>query len=232
MRIVRIILLSLLLTLFSVEAFCQSTENKVPTMEGIRQWFLVEGIRVDTYAFADTLESALKPQESNVPTKIKELESRLPHVYITEKRQIAKELVPLQYAYCQEILREGKNVGALLVNMMEWCYYMYLSDDPNYIASSARVCQMFMENDYSDFVRIYCALHEERLLQNPFIMLGDYLLEKGDFMAAKKFYKEAFPVNPYTEADFWKLDSENMYEIYGDIRTSAASRHVYKTLLN
>jgi CHAT domain-containing protein len=201
-------------------------------MEGIRQWFLVEGIRVDSYAFADTLESALKPQESNVPAKIQELESRLPHVYITEKRQIAKELVPLQYAYCQEILREGKNVGALLVNMMEWCYYMYLSDDPNYIASSARVCQMFMENDYSDFVRIYCALHEERLLQNPFIMLGDYLLEKGDFMAAKKFYEEAFPVNPYTEADFWKLDSENMYEIYGDIRTSAASRHVYKTLLN
>ena len=232
MCIVRFILLSLLLTLFSVEAFCQSTENKVPTMEGIRQWFLVEGIRVDSYAFADTLESALKPQESNVPAKIQELESRLPHVYITEKRQIAKELVPLQYAYCQEILREGKNVGALLVNMMEWCYYMYLSDDPNYIASSARVCQMFMENDYSDFVRIYCALHEERLLQNPFIMLGDYLLEKGDFMAAKKFYEEAFPVNPYTEADFWKLDSENMYEIYGDIRTSAASRHVYKTLLN
>jgi CHAT domain-containing protein len=232
MCIVRFILLSLLLTLFSVEAFCQSTENKVPTIEGIRQWFLVEGIRVDSYAFADTLESALKPQESNVPAKIQELESRLPHVYITEKRQIAKELVPLQYAYCQEILREGKNVGALLVNMMEWCYYMYLSDDPNYIASSARVCQMFMENDYSDFVRIYCALHEERLLQNPFIMLGDYLLEKGDFMAAKKFYEEAFPVNPYTEADFWKLDSENMYEIYGDIRTSAASRHVYKTLLN
>ena len=232
MRIVRFILLSILLTLFPGKAFCQYTENKVPTMEDIRQWFLVEGIRVDSYAFADTLESALKPQESNVPAKIQELESRLPHVYITEKRQIAKELVPLQYAYCQEILREGKNVGALLVNMMEWCYYMYLSDDPNYIASSARVCQMFMENDYSDFVRIYCALHEERLLQNPFIMLGDYLLEKGDFMAAKKFYKEAFPVNPYTEADFWKLDSENMYEIYGDIRTSAASRHVYKTLLN
>jgi hypothetical protein len=91
---------------------------------------------------------------------------------------------------------------------------------------------MFMENDYSDFVRIYCALHEERLLQNPFIMLGDFLLEKGDFVAAKQFYKEAFPVNPYTEADFWKLDSENMYEIYGDIRTSAAFRHVYKTLLN
>ena len=232
MRIVRFILLSILLTLFPGKAFCQYTENKVPTMEDIRQWFLVEGIRVDSYAFADTLESALKPQESNVPAKIQELESRLPHVYITEKRQIAKELVPLQYAYCQEILREGKNVGALLVNMMEWCYYMYLSDDPNYIASSARVCQMFMENDYSDFVRIYCALHEERLLQNPFIILGDYLLEKGDFMAAKKFYKEAFPVNPYTEADFWKLDSENMYEIYGDIRTSAASRHIYKTLLN
>ena len=232
MRIVRIILLSLILAFCSGEAYCQSTEYKGPTMEDIRQWFLVEGIRVDTYAFADTLESALKPQESNVPAKIQELESRLPHVYITEKRQIAKELVPLQYAYCQEILREGKNVGALLVNMMEWCYYMYLSDDPNYIASSARVCQMFMENDYSDFVRIYCALHEERLLQNPFIILGDYLLEKGDFMAAKKFYKEAFPVNPYTEADFWKLDSENMYEIYGDIRTSAASRHIYKTLLN
>ena len=232
MRIVRIILLSLILAFCSGEAYCQSTEYKGPTMEDIRQWFLVEGIRVDTYAFADTLESALKPQESNVPAKIQELESRLPHVYITEKRQIAKELVPLQYAYCQEILREGKNVGALLVNMMEWCYYIYLSDDPNYIASSARVCQMFMENDYSDFVRIYCALHEERLLQNPFIILGDYLLEKGDFMAAKKFYKEAFPVNPYTEADFWKLDSENMYEIYGDIRTSAASRHVYKTLLN
>lgn len=232
MRIVRIILLSLILAFCSGEAYCQSTEYKGPTMEDIRQWFLVEGIRVDTYAFADTLESALKPQESNVPAKIQELESRLPHVYITEKRQIAKELVPLQYAYCQEILREGKNVGALLVNMMEWCYYMYLSDDPNYIASSARVCQMFMENDYSDFVRIYCALHEERLLQNPFIILGDYLLEKGDFMEAKKFYKEAFPVNPYTEADFWKLDSENMYEIYGDIRTSAASRHIYKTLLN
>ena len=232
MRIVRFILLSILLTLFPGRAICQYTQNKVPTMEDIRQWFLVEGIRVDSYAFADTLESALKPQESNVPAKIQELESRLPHVYITEKRQIAKELVPLQYAYCQEILREGKNVGALLVNMMEWCYYMYLSDDPNYIASSARVCQMFMENDYSDFVRTYCALHEERLLQNPFIMLGDYLLEKGDFMAAKKFYKEAFPVNPYTEADFWKLDSENMYEIYGDIRTSAASRHIYKTLLN
>ena len=232
MRIVRIILLSLILAFCSGEAYCQSTEYKGPTMEDIRQWFLVEGIRVDTYAFADTLESALKPQESNVPAKIQELESRLPHVYITEKRQIAKELVPLQYAYCQEILREGKNVGALLVNMMEWCYYIYLSDDPNYIASSARVCQMFMENDYSDFVRIYCALHEERLLQNPFIILGDYLLEKGDFMAAKKFYKEAFPVNPYTEADFWKLDSENMYEIYGDIRTSAASRHIYKTLLN
>ena len=232
MRIVRIILLSLILAFCSVETYCQSTEYKGPTMEDIRQWFLVEGIRVDTYAFADTLESALKPQESNVPAKIQELESRLPHVYITEKRQIAKELVPLQYAYCQEIIREGKNVGALLVNMMEWCYYMYLSDDPNYIASSARVCQMFMENDYSDFVRIYCALHEERLLQNPFIILGDYLLEKGDFMAAKKFYKEAFPVNPYTEADFWKLDSENMYEIYGDIRTSAASRHIYKTLLN
>ena len=232
MRIVRIILLSLILAFCSGAAYCQSTEYKGPTMEDIRQWFLVEGIRVDTYAFADTLESALKPQESNVPAKIQELESRLPHVYITEKRQIAKELVPLQYAYCQEIIREGKNVGALLVNMMEWCYYMYLSDDPNYIASSARVCQMFMENDYSDFVRIYCALHEERLLQNPFIILGDYLLEKGDFMAAKKFYKEAFPVNPYTEADFWKLDSENMYEIYGDIRTSAASRHIYKTLLN
>ena len=232
MSIVRFILLSLLLTLFSVEAFCQSTENKVPTMEDIRQWFLIEGLRVDTYAFADTLESVLKPQESNIPAKIQELESRLPHVYITEKRQIAKELVPLQYAYCQDILRESKNVGALLVNMMEWCYYMYLSDDPNYIASSARVCQMFMENNYSDFVRIYCALHEERLLQNPFIMLGDYLLEKGDFVAAKEFYKEAFPVNPYTEADFWKLDSENMYEIYGDIRTSAASRHIYKTLLN
>ena len=232
MRIVRIILLSLILAFCSGEAYCQSTEYKGPTMEDIRQWFLIEGIRVDSYAFADTLESALKPQESNVPVKIQELESRLPHVYITEKRQIAKELVPLQYAYCQDILREGKNVGALLVNMMEWCYYMYLSDDPNYIASSARVCQMFMENDYSDFVRIYCALHEERLLQNPFIMLGDYLLEKGDFAAAKKFYKEAFPVNPYTEADFWKLDSENMYEIYGDIRTSAASRHVYKTLQN
>ena len=232
MRIVRFILLSILLTLFPGSAICQYTQNKVPTMEDIRQWFLVEGIRVDSYAFADTLECALKPQESNVPAKIQELESRLPHVYITEKRQIAKELVPLQYAYCQEILREGKNVGALLVNMMEWCYYMYLSDDPNYIASSARVCQMFIENNYSDFVRIYCALHEERLLQNPFIMLGDYLLEKGDFMTAKKFYKEAYPVNPYTEADFWKLDSENMYEIYGDIRTSAASRHVYKTLLN
>ena len=232
MHFIRFILLSLLLTFFSREAFCQCTENNAPTMEDIRQWFLVEGIRVDSYAFADTLESALKPQEPNVPAKIQELESRLPNVYITEKRQIAKELVPLQYAYCQEILREGKNVGSLLVNMMEWCYYMYLSDDPNYIASSARVCQMFMENDYSDFVRIYCALHEERLLQNPFIMLGDYLLEKGDFMAAKKFYKEAFPVNPYTEADFWKLDSENMYEIYGDIRTSAASRHIYKTLLN
>ena len=232
MHFIRFILLSLLLTFFSREAFCQYTENNAPTMEDIRQWFLVEGIRVDSYAFADTLESALKPQEPNVPAKIQELESRLPNVYITEKQQIAKELVPLQYAYCQEILREGKNVGALLVNMMEWCYYMYLSDDPNYIASSARVCQMFMENDYSDFVRTYCALHEERLLQNPFIMLGDYLLEKGDFMAAKKFYKEAFPVNPYTEADFWKLDSENMYEIYGDIRTSAASRHIYKTLLN
>ena len=232
MHFIRFILLSLLLTFFSREAFCQYTENNAPTMEDIRQWFLVEGIRVDSYAFADTLESALKPQEPNVPAKIQELESRLPNVYITEKQQIAKELVPLQYAYCQEILREGKNVGSLLVNMMEWCYYMYLSDDPNYIASSARVCQMFMENNYSDFVRIYCALHEERLLQNPFIMLGDYLLEKGDFMAAKKFYKEAFPVNPYTEADFWKLDSENMYEIYGDIRTSAASRHVYKTLLN
>ena len=103
MSIVRFILLSLLLTLFSVEAFCQSTENKVPTMEDIRQWFLVEGIRVDSYAFADTLESALKPQESNVPVKIQELESRLPHVYITEKRQIAKELVPLQYAYCLHI---------------------------------------------------------------------------------------------------------------------------------
>ena len=232
MHFIRFILLSLLLTFFSREAFCQYTENNAPTMEDIRQWFLVEGIRVDSYAFADTLESALKPQEPNVPAKIQELESRLPNVYITEKQQIAKELVPLQYAYCQEILREGKNVGSLLVNMMEWCYYMYLSDDPNYIASSARVCQMFIENNYSDFVRIYCALHEERLLQNPFIMLGDYLLEKGDFMAAKKFYKEAFPVNPYTEADFWKLDSENMYEIYGDIRTSAASRHVYKTLLN
>mgnify|MGYP002519561976 FL=1 len=232
MRIVRIILLSLILAFCSGEAYCQSTEYKGPTMEDIRQWFLVEGIRVDTYAFADTLESALKPQESNVPAKIQELESRLPNVYITEKQQIAKELVPLQYAYCQEILREGKNVGALLVNMMEWCYYMYLSDDPNYIASSARVCQMFLENNYSDFVRIYCALHEERLLQNPFIMLGDYFLEKRDYAAAKKFYKEAFPVSPYTEAEFWKLDTENMYEIYGDIRTAAASRYIYKTLLN
>ena len=94
MRIVRIILLSLILAFCSGEAYCQSTEYKGPTMEDIRQWFLVEGIRVDTYAFADTLESALKPQESNVPAKIQELESRLPHVYITEKRQIAKELVP------------------------------------------------------------------------------------------------------------------------------------------
>ena len=232
MRIVRIILLSLILAFCSVEAYCQSTEYKDPTMEDIRQWFLIEGLRVDTYAFADTLESVLKPHESNIPAKIKELESRLPNVYITEKRQIAKELVPLQYAYCQELLSEGKNVGGLLVNLMEWCYYMYLSDDPNYIGCSAKVCQMFLENNYSDFVRIYCALHEERLLQNPFIMLGDYFLEKRDYAAAKKFYKEAFPVSPYTETEFWKLDTENMYKIYGDIRTAAASRYIYKTLLN
>ena len=232
MRIVRIILLSLILTFCSGEAYCQSTEYKDPTMEDIRQWFLIEGLRVDTYAFADTLESVLKPHESNIPARIKELESRLPNVYITEKREIAKELVPLQYAYCQELLSEGKNVGGLLVNLMEWCYYMYLSDDPNYIGCSAKICQMFLENNYSDFVRIYCALHEERLLQNPFIMLGDYFLEKRDYAAAKKFYKEAFPVSPYTEAEFWKLDTENMYEIYGDIRTAAASRYIYKTLLN
>ena len=232
MRIVRFILPPFLLAFFSIKAYCQPIVNKIPTMEDIRQCFLVEGLRVDSYAFADTLESILKPKELNIPAKIQELESRLPHVNITEKQQIAKELVPLQYAYCQELLSEGKNIGGLLVNLMEWCYYMYLSDDPNYIGCSAKVCQMFMENDYSDFVRIYCALHEERLLQNPFIMLGDYLLEKQDYAAAKKFYKEAFPVSPYTEAEFWKLDTENMYDIYGDIRTASVSRYVYKTLLN
>ena len=79
MRIVRIILLSLIFVLCSGEAYCQSTEYKDPTMEDIRQWFLIEGLRVDTYAFADTLESVLKPHESNIPARIKELESRLPN---------------------------------------------------------------------------------------------------------------------------------------------------------
>ena len=174
MRILKFIFLSILLTFFFTGAYCQSIENKVPTMEDIRQCFLVEGLRVDSYALADTLESILKPNELNIPAKIQKLESRLPHVNIAEKQQIAKELVPLQYAYCQALLSEGKNIGGLLVNLMEWCYYMYLSDGPNYIVCSAKVCQMFPENKYSDFVRIYCALHEDRLLQNPFIMLGDY----------------------------------------------------------
>ena len=130
MRFVRFTL-SLLLIFSSVRLYAQTAEEKVPTMEDIRQWFLIEGLRVDIYAFADTLENILKPHESNIPTKIKELESRLPNVYITEKRQIAKELVPLQYAYCQELLSEGKNVGGLLVNLMEWCYYMYQKNVPN-----------------------------------------------------------------------------------------------------
>ena len=91
MRIVRFILPPFLLAFFSIKAYCQPIENKIPTMEDIRQCFLVEGLRVDSYAFADTLESILKPKELNIPAKIQELESRLPHVNITEKQQIAKK---------------------------------------------------------------------------------------------------------------------------------------------
>ena len=194
----------------------------------LKEVFLTEGIRVDCYVLAEEMSRLLKPSEPAQPQRIKQLEERLRSAYISERQAIAKELVPLQKNYVSYLMENNSSSDALVINMAELCYYIYLSGDPNFISYYELGCRLALEADKGDLLAGYFSLLEDRFLQNPCIMLGDYYLEQKDSYKANLFYTYGFPIAPSKEGEFWNITPDNTYSLF---ELGKASRHVYKTLL-
>lgn len=194
----------------------------------LKEVFLTEGIRVDCYVLAEEMSRLLKPSEPAQPQRIKQLEERLQSAYISERQAIAKELVPLQKGYVSDLMENNSISDASIINMAELCYYVYLSGDPNYISYYELGCRLALEADKGDLLAGYFSLLEDRFLQNPCIMLGDYYLEQKDSYKANLFYTYGFPVAPSNEGKLWNITPDNTYSLF---ELGQASRHVYKTLL-
>ena len=194
----------------------------------LKEVFLTEGIRVDCYVLAEEMSRLLKPSEPAQPQRIKQLEERLQSAYISERQAIAKELVPLQKGYVSYLMENNSISDASIINMAELCYYVYLSGDPNYISYYELGCRLALEADKGDLLAGYFSLLEDRFLQNPCIMLGDYYLEQKDSYKANLFYTYGFPVAPSNEGKLWNITPDNPYSLFD---LGQASRHVYKTLL-
>ena len=182
-----------LIALFALSSFTMTAQHAFTQLKEI---FLTEGIRVDCYVLAEEISKLLKPDEPAQPQRIKQLEEQLQSAYISERQAIAKELIPLQTNYVSYLMKNTSSVDALVINMAELCYYVYLSGDPNYISYYEMGCRIAMEANRGDLLAGYFALLEERFFQNPCIMLGDYYLEQKDTYKANLFYTFGFPVNP------------------------------------
>lgn len=198
------------------------------TFSQLKEVFLTEGIRVDCYVLAEEMSRLLKPNEPAQPQRIKQLEEQLQSAYISERQAIAKELVPLQKNYISYLMENTPSADALVINMAELCYYVYLSGDPDYISYYEAGCRIAIEANRGDLLAGYFALLEDRFLQNPCIMLGDYYLEQKDTYKANLFYTYGFPIAPSKEGELWNITPDNTYSLF---ELGQASRHLYKTLL-
>lgn len=187
--------------------------------------FLTEGIIVDCHTLSKEMSDLLTPNEATQPARIKQLEKKLNEAHVSERQAIAKELVPLQQTYVINLMNNHPGSDALVINMAELCYYVYLSGADNYLGYYEKACKIAMQANKGDLLAGYFALRQERLLQNPCLVLGDYYLSYKDFQKAELFYNFTFPINPLAEGELWNYSPDNYCEIF-----DYGSRYLYKSL--
>lgn len=113
-----------------------------------------------------------------------------------------------------------------LVASAELGYFGYIAGIDSLVDYAYKAYMDAFENKKENFLALYYSINDQRYIRSPFIVLGDVMLENGHPDYAQTFYRQAYPLDVFSQEYLHKSSPE---EIYHSIWTIRDGQQMYKS---
>lgn len=136
------------------------------------------------------------------------------------------KIIPQMQSFVQSLERESPHSAATIIAQAELGYLGFMAGIDTLGSYSYKAYQNAISRGWQSILALYFSVDERRYARNPFVLLGDAMIEAGRPDYSMDFYRQAFPLDIYSKKYLYDTTPESLYH---KIRTSN-SQIAYKSM--
>lgn len=160
------------------------------------------------------------------PQAVRSYFERLDSLSCTLEPDEMKEIIPQMQSFVQGLERENPHSDATIIAQAELGYLGFMVGIDTLGSYSYKAYQNAISRGWQSILALYFSVDERRYARNPFVLLGDAMIEAGRPDYSMDFYRQAFPLDIYSKKYLYDTTPESLYH---KIRSSN-SQIAYKSM--
>lgn len=191
--------------------------------------YRTEGLLIDIEQLLNVTKKTISYKSTwPCPPAIRSYFERLDSLSCALEPDEIKEIIPQMQSFVQGLERENPHSDATIIAQAELGYLGFMAGIDTLGSYSYKAYQNAISKGWQSVLALYYSVDERRYARNPFVLLGDAMIEAGRPDYSKVFYSQAFPLDIYSKEYLYDTTPEN---IYHRIRSSPI-QVAYKSMLS
>lgn len=195
--------------------------------DGIGEMYRTEGLLIDIEQLLNGTKKTISYKSTWPCTPaIRSYFERLDSLSCALEPDEITEIIPQMQSFVQGLERESPHSDATIIAQAELGYLGFMAGIDTLGSYSYKAYQNAISRGWQSILALYFSVDERRYARNPFVLLGDAMIEAGRPDYSMEFYRQAFPLDIYSKKYLYDTTPESLYH---KIRSSN-SQIAYKSM--
>ncbi len=222
-------LLCIFITLLVTSLPASGQEQEKMFFDEFGELYRTEGLLSDIERLLDYTKKIFSFKLAwDAPPTIRSYFERLDSLSCALEPDEMKEIIPQMQSFVQGLESEHPHSAATIIAQAELGYLGFMAGIDTLGSYSYKAYQNVVPRGDQTTLALYYTVDERRYARNPFVLLGDAMIEAGRPDYSMEFYRQAFPLDIYSKEYLYDTAPEN---IYHRIRSSPI-QVAYKSMLS